>query len=84
LTEDACDSFGTGRGVRFCEDLLDVPFDRAFGHEQSLRDCCAGVALGDQAEDLELSGRERRVEWVDLGDVLGESLEFAGAPFEVR
>ena len=60
-----------------------MPFDGAFGHEQSLRDRGAGVALGYESEDLELSRGERRVEWTGFGDVPSEFLYLAGAALEV-
>jgi hypothetical protein len=60
--KDPGEGFGAGGGVGLGEDLFDVPFDRAFGHEQSFGDRCACVALGDESEDLELSWGDRRVE----------------------
>jgi hypothetical protein len=40
----------------FAEDLLDVPFDGAFGDEQSLGDGGVRAAFGDESEYLALAG----------------------------
>jgi hypothetical protein len=39
----------------FEEDLLDVGFDGALGHEEAARDRLVGESFGDEAEDLSLA-----------------------------
>ncbi len=82
--EDAGDGFGAVVCVGLGEDLLDVPFDRAFGQEQSFSDGCVGEALGDQLQDLDLAWGERCVRCRGRlgGGAQRELLEFAGASLE--
>ena len=62
-----------------------MPFDGAFGHEQTFRHRRVRMTLGDQSKDFKLSSGKRRAESA-LGfgaGMKGELLQFDGATLEI-